>query len=146
MREIKFRGFDKENNCWRYGFYTKMLEGARIFHAIIVEDEDAEYRFTRWYIHSAKTVGQFTGLSDKNGKEIFEGDMVLIHFPEWGLGTVPAETIETIIVFKDYGFTCEIPANKKQHPVTHHKGLGVDAWQYEIIGDIHQDIHLLSDN
>ena len=36
MREIKFRGFDEENNCWRYGWYTRLVEGARALMQLFV--------------------------------------------------------------------------------------------------------------
>jgi hypothetical protein len=71
MREIKFRGFDNENNCWRYGYYTKLQDGIIKYNAIIY-DEDGS--LVRYYIHNEKSISQYTGLKDKNGKEIYEGD------------------------------------------------------------------------
>lgn len=68
MREIKFRGKRLDNGEWVYG--------------------DLHIRTPFPHIHSEidygkvnidpHTVGQFTGLHDKNGKEIYEGDVVVI--------------------------------------------------------------------
>lgn len=77
MREIEFRGINNENGEFVYGWYTKLQEGARIFDAIIARVDD---EFTRFYIHDAKTIGQFTGLRDKNGVNIFCGDLLNIFF------------------------------------------------------------------
>jgi hypothetical protein len=50
-----------------------LVEGIRKFDAIIAEENG---ELVRYYIHDANTIGQFTGLIDKNGSEVYEGDII----------------------------------------------------------------------
>ncbi len=71
MRTIKFRGFNKKNGVWLYGFYLQN-RGAHF----VAPDEFANGKTWEDYEVVPESVGQFTGLTDKNGKGIYEGDII----------------------------------------------------------------------
>ena len=77
MREILFRGKRIETGEFAYGFLVKMF-GA--YHIIDKDDENTAYEVI------PETVGQYTGLKDKNGNRIWEGDILHIAKIADGLG------------------------------------------------------------
>ncbi len=128
-RIIKFRAKNIHTGEWLYGDYHR--EGNT--HYITKPGQYLHEYAPIEFIVDGKTVGQFTGMLDKSGKEIYEGDIVR-YYDDIEDELVPAE----VIYHTDSCSFCAQP--KCADPV----GL-LAHWQYEVIGNRFDNPSLISD-
>lgn len=146
MREILFKGKRVDNGEWIYGYYMYQNE----------EDKRIIVDTTRGVIGCgiqvvAETIGEYTGLTDKNGKKIFEGDIVKRN-DSMGyktIGEVAYYMGGFCLKFKSYN-----GANYYVYPHFKYKdfvdmgmdGRGDVTYEYEVIGNKWDNSKLLGEN
>ena len=137
MREILFRGKRVDNGEWVKGLlWKKKYNTAKLFISCFPDEDDNEEVFVIY----PSTIGQYTGLTDKNGKKIFEGDVVNI------LGNQDVEdwknvNYNALIAFIDGGF-CAIDGTIEEHGFRRYALARMD-FELEVIGNIHDNPELL---
>lgn len=135
MREIKFRGYNAKNKQWLYGFYLQNRGGH-----FICPDEFANGKSWEDYEVAPDTIGQFTGLYDKNEREIYEGDIVkwTNYCYESGTSHTADREIISGVKFDCGEFTL---SNEPCHGLRNVFDVGV--WESIVIGNIHDNPGLL---
>ena len=139
MREIKFRGLNRKTKVWEYGHLMYSVSDSGL---VIVETVDCPpsmqdpcgdtINLYHGVIH--ETVGQFTGLKDKNGKDIYDGDIVDCDMSYKG-GALPHRGK---IVFNKY-FGAFATKNEGGETLIHNHIVS----SFEVIGNIHENKDLL---
>ena len=144
MRDILFRGKRCDNGEWVQGFYVRAdhhwhKNGIhKDWIALGASANGGWFALHNKYAVKAETVGQFTGLTDKNGKKIFEGDFIKIpdDYDEFGINA--GEIYEVYFAFG--GFRLKPKYSKS-------KGFWLeDDATVEIIGNIHDNPELLENH
>jgi uncharacterized phage protein (TIGR01671 family) len=119
MREILFRGKRVDNGEWIYGDLLTPTDIMNVWE--ISENTGMGDR----YDIDPETVGQYTGLTDKNGKKIFEGDIIKDRFDD--IGQIEYKPKSSAFIVKDWE-------------------TGYVLWfekDIEVIGNIHDNPELL---
>lgn len=92
MREILFKAKRIDNGEWIEGYYMECR--GETFIGINTSSMFEIFCPPRWFKVSSETLCQFTGLCDKNGKRIWENDILMAHLDESYPEDVTYETVE----------------------------------------------------
>ena len=160
MREILFRGKRIDNGEWVEGCLLKVTLEGKTAHLIFGDNFSligGDVKALSHALVDPDTVGQFTGLTDKNGKKIFEGDIVRygmiydfecylesLENPDAYDGEVCDHDIEVDVVEWCLGY--DYPAfdlKKHQFECNGLSQIMCGDYEYEIIGNIHDNPELL---
>lgn len=134
MREILFKAKRKDNSKWIKGYYQKRYdllsnEEHLIFHA-------DSYNVWEYAEIIPETVCQFTGLCDKNGKKIWENDILMANLDESYPEDVTYETVEWGVA----GWVTH-EANSIDRPYLDE----FDLEHFEVVGNIFDNPELLQE-
>lgn len=121
MREIKFRGKREDFRNW---IYFDMMHH-------LFDDSGLPPDFLQYHL-DIKTIGQFTGLKDKNETEIYEGDIVIQNIQSEYLDVSDWTQVKGVVSHTN-GLWC---VKGEHYPLF--------AFENEVIGNIHENPELLT--
>lgn len=125
MRTFKFRAWDKKKEKWLFGYELPSLGGFNLTGEVVLLGELGTIPLQDW---NHIEVMQFTGLIDKNGKEIYESDRVTIcdvNGENWqGLVEWNQNSADYEVMNETFGFQ---------------RAFGIEGDDYEVVGNLYEN-------
>ena len=135
MRTIKFRGQKQTNGVWVYGDLETKLNR--------IHEYDNDGNYAGFVNVNPDTIGQFTGLYDKNGKEIYEGDIIQYRRLKVVVGFFRGAYGYGRIVEFGRVFVPFVGSDDNKNALQFTDGTVFDTDFCEVIGNIHDNLKLL---
>ena len=141
MREIIFRGKRKDNGEWVEGYYARKgvdKDTFKHFICVMTFNVNGNTYSSMFYLTDIEvipeTVGQFTGMTDKNGTKIFEKDILSAHLDN----AYPEDETLLEVIWHNNGWY------GKNEPFFEDFNNGFEK-HFEVIGNVHDNLGLLQD-
>ena len=144
MRTIKFRGQKTTNGVWVYG---SLVYSNEIQTAIYFQTGSGLVKSMEWVYVNPETVCQFTGFLDKNGKEIYEGDVLRSdEYPYSCIGDKERDNYYAVVYYCEEGacFGTVTVKNPNSSVAGISDGILDDVERekmknFEVVGNIHEE-------
>ena len=146
MRKYRFRGKNKDIG-WAYGQLAYDVNG----NAYIIQEVELDSSYgleettlfaTMWYRVDKETIGQYTGLKDENGKEIYEGDIIYFSYDMF-VGNFDTFIAKGKVVFEEGAFYVEVFENERTTKDEAYLLYTINLDTIEVIGNIYDNPELL---
>lgn len=132
MRQIKFRAWNKDANS----FYESIGTSTNFFFGINSKERLVFEKYLGKGQWQEEPLQQYTGLKDKNGKEIYEGDLVKIF--DWGLEAHKVEWAEELGMWSIAVFLIDQKMMESVNDKTDWEGK-----IFEVVGNIYENSELV---
>ena len=129
MRDIKFRGKRADNGEWIIGSLRRFPLKETEQYAIFLFDRNCGYDV------KIETIGQYTDLKDKNGREIWEGDII----------RVDVSRDDTRIKKHRFGIS-KVVWSSGGYSIANLNVNIIETYKIEVIGNVHDNPELLNNN